>query len=150
MKSTLSEYNKYDPIEKSAPRVGVGIVVENNVGKLLLGKRLGSHGVGEWSFPGGHLEYGEEFIECAARELKEETGLEASIYEFAGVTNNLLGPGKKHYVTVFIAATKLQGEPQLLEPDKCEGWQWFDRDDLPMPLFATVASFIEANAGSTS
>lgn len=40
------------------PRVGVGVLIFRN-GLLLLGKRSGSHGAGDWSAPGGHLEYGE-------------------------------------------------------------------------------------------
>jgi len=27
------------------------------------------------------------------------------------------------------------GEVQLMEPDKCEQWEWFEWDNLPSPLF---------------
>lgn len=38
---------------------------------------------------------------------------------------------------------QFEGEPKLLEPDKCEGWQWFDWDSLPEPLFPSVESLIK-------
>ena len=44
-------------------------------GKVLLSKRKGSHGEGEFAFPGGHLEYMEGFADCARREVQEEYGI---------------------------------------------------------------------------
>ncbi|MFA4941602.1 MAG: NUDIX domain-containing protein, partial [Patescibacteria group bacterium] len=38
--------------EKKYPRVGVGVMIQNEKGEVLLGLRQGSHGAGEWSFPG--------------------------------------------------------------------------------------------------
>ncbi|WP_134596929.1 NUDIX domain-containing protein, partial [Pseudomonas aeruginosa] len=40
-----------------APQVGVGVLILRD-GKVLLGRRKGSHGAGCWSAPGGHLELG--------------------------------------------------------------------------------------------
>lgn len=51
--------------------------------------------------PGGHLEYGESFAECAKREVLEETGLEVGEIKFLVATNDVFGEGK-HYVTVFV------------------------------------------------
>ena len=48
------------------PKVGVGVMVLKD-GKVLLTRRKGSHGAGEYSFPGGHLEYMESFEDCARR-----------------------------------------------------------------------------------
>ena len=50
------------PLELSPPRVGVGVILLNPQGKILLGKRKGSHAP-YWSIPGGHLEHGESFEE---------------------------------------------------------------------------------------
>lgn len=62
---------------------------------------LTSH-VGTLQCPGGHLEYGESFEECARREVLEETGLEVGNIQFRTATNDVFGEGK-HYVTVFVS-----------------------------------------------
>jgi 8-oxo-dGTP diphosphatase len=38
---------------------------------------------------------------------------------------------------------KFEGEPELTEPDKCEGWEWFDWDNLPSPIFSTIPLLIK-------
>jgi 8-oxo-dGTP diphosphatase len=82
---------------------------------------------------------GESFEECAARELIEETGLDIDKVEFLTVTNNLFLKETKpsHYVTVFMRAVLADPHqvPQNLEPGKCDGWDWYDWDNLPKPLF---------------
>jgi dCTP diphosphatase len=94
-------------IDKVRPRIGVGVLVADAINRtLLLGKRSGSHGEGEWAPPGGHLEFGESVEQCAVRELYD----------------------------------KWEGEPQVLEPHKCDGWDWFPADRLPEPLFPSVQS----------
>lgn len=121
--------------------VGVGVLVVQN-GLVLLGKRKGSHGAGTWSAPGGRLEYGEEIIECAARELKEETGLSASVFELGPYSNDVFPEVEEQYVTLFVVARGISGSPLNLEPHKCEGWHWFKWGDWPSPLFKPVDSFL--------
>ncbi len=128
-----------DEIIKERPRIGVGIVLRNN-GQVLLGKRVGSSGSGNWGFPGGHLEYGEQVEECAARELLEETGLVAKSIFVGPWTNDTM---EKHYVTLFAFVDEFEGELQLKEPNKCLGWEWFSWDNLPEPLFTPIVSLIK-------
>jgi len=131
-----------DKSENLYPKVGVGVMVIKD-GKVLLGKRKGSHGEGEYAWPGGHFEYMESFEGCAKREVKEETGLEIANIRFLRLLNLKAYP-PKHYVDIGLIADWKNGEPEIMEPEKCEGWDWYSVDDLPSPLFGTVASYIEA------
>ncbi|MEK6901677.1 MAG: NUDIX domain-containing protein, partial [Nanoarchaeota archaeon] len=80
------------------PQVGVGVlIVKNN--KVLLGKRKNAHGEGTWCPPGGHLEFGESFEDCARRETFEETGISIKNIRFITATNDIFSE-EKHYITL--------------------------------------------------
>ncbi|KAL6186646.1 hypothetical protein ACLB2K_042766 [Fragaria x ananassa] len=107
--------------------------------KVLLGKRRSRLGDSTFSLPSGHLEFGETFEECATRELKEETDLDIENIELLTVTNNLFLDEAKpsQYVAVFMRAVLADPskEPQNMEPEFCDGWGWYEWDNLPKPLF---------------
>ncbi|KAF1948491.1 hypothetical protein CC80DRAFT_498088 [Byssothecium circinans] len=107
------------------PKVGVGVIVHDGAGNIVMGERIGSHGAGTLHCPGGHLEYGESFASCAQREVLEETGLEIGDVKFLVATNDVFGEGK-HYVTVFVTAVIVGEvkEPVPMEPLKCAKWEW--------------------------
>jgi len=50
----------------------------------------------EWILPKGHLEEGEDPAEAAAREVKEETGIDIRVREHIGETRYRFGPGLQH------------------------------------------------------
>lgn len=124
------------------PKVGLAVIIVRDK-QVLLGQRKNAHGAGSWCFPGGHLEFGEEFIECAQREVQEETGLQLTNIKPAAFTNDIFTQEGKHYITLFFTAECDSGEPQLLEPDKCEGWAWFSWDNLPQPLFLPIQNLLK-------
>jgi 8-oxo-dGTP diphosphatase len=126
---------------ENIPRIGVACVVERS-GKVLLGQRKGSHAQGAWAFPGGHLEFGETVEACAKRELVEETGLIPGSARLGPWVENMMEEGQKHYITLFVFFDNFQGEPQRMEPEKCQGWEWFSWDDLPKPLFSPISSLL--------
>lgn len=123
------------------PFVGISVLVVKQ-GKLLLGKRRGSHGAGEYAAPGGHLEHLESFQFCAAREVMEEAGIEIGPLRFLRVLN-ATQYAPKHYVNLAFVADWKAGEPEVREPDKIERWDWYSIDDLPSPLFAMLPSAIK-------
>ena len=120
-------------MEQQKPKVGIGVMIMRD-GKVLLGERKGSHGEGEYSFPGGHLEYMESFGECARRETREECGIEIDNIRFQFLSN-VIKYAPKHYVHIGLTADYKNGEPKVLEPEKCESWDWYAIDDLPQPIF---------------
>jgi 8-oxo-dGTP diphosphatase len=124
------------------PKVGIAVLVKSD-SKVLLGQRKGAHGASTWAPPGGHLEFGESVEECARRELLEETALKIISHTLGPWVENIMENGKKHYITLFVTVVQFEGDLQLLEPDKCEGWQWFSWNELPRPLFAPFDSFIK-------
>lgn len=126
----------FDPMSTDLPRpqVGLGVVILRD-GKVLVGQRRGAHGADTWSIPGGHVEFGESWEQCARREAKEETGLEIEHITFLGVTDDWdIGEGK-HYVTIFVRAQCKTGEPRITEPDKYTELTWCEWERIPSPRF---------------
>ena len=105
-------------------------------GSVLVGMRKGSHGAGRLALPGGHLEMGESWAWCAAREVKEETDLDldASSLVVNHVTNdaNIDGNPNKHYITIFMQGRVDEDSPEEknMEPHKCEGWYWATVEEI--------------------
>ena len=126
--------------DDKAPRVGIGVYVFNGEGRILLGRRKGSHGSGLWAPPGGHLGFGESFEQCARREVAEEAGIALKDVAYAGLTNDFFAAEAKHYVTVAMTARLESGDPVVMEPEKCEGWRWFAWSEFPSELFLPVAN----------
>ncbi|MEK7588511.1 MAG: NUDIX domain-containing protein [Patescibacteria group bacterium] len=128
-------------MEDQRPKVGMGVLIFKE-GKILLGKRKGSHGEGHYSAPGGHLEYMESFEDCIVRETLEESGITIKNLKFIHVAN-VFSYAPKHYVNICLSAEWESGEPKVLEPEKCESWSWYGLDDLPDPLFIQTKLAIE-------
>lgn len=123
--------------------VGIGVMILRE-GKILLRRHHRRNAPrGEYEFPGGHLEYGESFEECARREVREECGLEIKNIRFLFL-GNFLNYSKKHYVQVQLLADWKKGEPMRKEKNRGEEWGWYDAKKLPHPLFKMTELAIQS------
>ena len=129
-------------VEEQRPQVGIGVMIFKD-GKVLLGKRKGSHGSNNYAFPGGHLEYMESFEDCAKRETLEECGIKINKIKFQFLAN-MKEYSPKHYTHINLMAYWKSGEPKVLEPEKCENWDWYNLNKLPSPLFRACEWAIES------
>jgi ADP-ribose pyrophosphatase YjhB (NUDIX family) len=116
------------------PAPGVVVVIEKDE-RVLLGKRKGSFGKGQWGLPQGYIEFNEDFLTAAVREVKEETGLDIEIRAILNVTSNRLSP-QLHTLAIVLLAQVKAGEPQA--GDDLETLQWFPLKG-PLPEMAFEA-----------
>src|SRR5919106_5518201 len=91
--------------ESAHPEVAVGAVVQRGDDVLLIRRARGT-AVGQWSIPGGRVEFGEGLKAALAREVLEETGLEVKVGRFLGWAERMgTEPAAYHYVILDFAAT---------------------------------------------
>ena len=123
------------------PRIGVGVLVWRGR-QLLLGKRIVDGENACWQFPGGRLESEETVIECAVREVLEETSVQVKNCRHLGFTDTLFDLGSRTFIALFVSCEYEAGQTRVLEPGKCKLWQWFDYQQLPTPLFKPIEVFL--------
>jgi 8-oxo-dGTP diphosphatase len=100
--------------------------------KVLLIKRGTPPRLGQWSLPGGRIEWGEAVDVAALRELKEETGVEAELTGLLDVVDGVFtsretGETTRHYVMIDYAARWTGGEP--VAGDDAADARFFTRDE---------------------
>ena len=118
------------------PGVGIGIIIENSAGEVLIGRRIGSHAQ-KYSIPGGAVKLGETFEEAATREALEEHDITVIEPRVIAVTNNLetFREDGVHFISIILHARRFKGEPKIMEPAKCRKILWCNPRMLPEPHF---------------
>lgn len=117
------------PVQRPVPTVGVVCLKGDQV---LLIKRGTPPRLGQWSLPGGRIEWGEAVDVAALRELKEETGVEAQLTGLLDVidgvfTSRETGETTRHYVMIDYAARWTGGEP--VAGDDAADARFFSREE---------------------
>lgn len=109
-----------------APLVGVGVVVFNAVGEVLLIKRGRPPRAGQWSLPGGLVDLGERLAEAARREVAEECAVQIELggllTTFEPIERDAEGRIEYHYVVIDYWARHLSGEPVAQDDAAAVAW----------------------------
>jgi 8-oxo-dGTP diphosphatase len=130
-------------MDEHQPAVGVGALILSEDGrKILMSKRINSK-VGNDTFGtvGGHVEYGEHPIEALKRECIEELNITIKNIKFVHCMS-MVKYGK-HYIDLTFSANVDGGVPEIMEPDKRVGLEWYDLEALPGPVFEPVTIGLE-------
>lgn len=117
--------------------VGVGAAIFNREGKLFLtlrGKKAKNE-QGKWEIPGGSVEFGETLEQAIKREIKEEHGIDIEVIELLDVCSHIIPDEHQHWVSPTYICKIVNGEPKIVEPEKCDAFGWFTREEaLSLPL----------------
>ncbi len=107
------------------PEICVGAIARRDDSLLLIERGRGA-AVGEWSVPGGRVEFGESLAEAARRETAEETGLEVVVGDVIGWVERV--SAEHHFVIVDFAVTVVGGT--LRAGDDAADVRWVAVNDL--------------------
>ncbi|MGA2141943.1 MAG: NUDIX hydrolase [Brevinematales bacterium] len=119
------------------PCPGVVTLIKDMQGKILIGKRNADVDFpGKWCLPGGYIENNESFIECARREIMEETGLVVELEGIVNVVSNFLDDD--HHTLVIVLTGKSLSEESRAGDDMTD-LIWITGNDLDDIEFAFEA-----------
>jgi ADP-ribose pyrophosphatase YjhB (NUDIX family) len=137
--------NPTHPSEAPAiPAIGVGGVVFDAEGRVLLVRRGSPPQVGLWHIPGGRLEPGETLADCCRREVREETGIRVIPGPILAVADRRVE--NFHYVIIDFLAWLATESPPNPEPasDAAEARWIAPREIDTLPLVEGLESVIRA------
>ncbi|OZM58713.1 hypothetical protein CIB95_03855 [Lottiidibacillus patelloidae] len=146
--SCASEYNLEDLLHCKYcgyivyrnPSPGVVVFIEKD-NKVLLGKRKGKYGYNKWGFPGGFIEFNEDFLTAAHREVKEETNLNIEISSILNVFTNFISPSL-HTIVIVLLAELTSGN--MKPNDDLKDLKWYCLDsEMPDMAFESEKYIID-------
>ncbi|WP_264777107.1 NUDIX hydrolase [Deinococcus aetherius] len=116
------------PSSPPGPTPGAGGVVLDALGRVLLVR----YRSGAWAFPKGHVEPGETLEQTAVREVREETGVAATLLSPLPETRYTNDRGEARVIHWFVMRAA-QGTPTALEATFTEG-EFFPPDEAAARL----------------
>ncbi len=126
------------------PKVAAGVIIEHT-GRIALLQRAGEPARGRWTFPGGYVDRGEPVPVAAAREAREEVGLQVRVGALVGVYSSQGDP-----VVLIVYRGEVAGG-QFRPGPEAEQVGWLLPGELPWEELAfpsTVAAFTDYLKGA--
>jgi ADP-ribose pyrophosphatase YjhB (NUDIX family) len=107
------------------PKVAVGTVIRDELGRIVLVRRAIEPGYGKWVLPGGYVDRGEQVHVAAVREAREEAGLEIRLERLINVYSY---PGRAPVVIMFTAS--ILGGTLMVDDEGLEA-RFFETEEIP-------------------
>jgi 8-oxo-dGTP diphosphatase len=131
------------------PVLAVAAVIWNDRREVLLIRRTKEPRKGQWSLPGGKVEFGESLEDAVHREIREETGLEIALLGLAGIAETVLdasaGAANIHFVLIDYSARVVSGKA-VAASDAADA-TWFSQEQVAaLPLWSETQRIIAQSA----
>lgn len=112
-------------------------------GKILLLRRFNTgYEDGNYSVPAGHIDGNERATKAMSREAMEETGITISEDKLKMI-HVMHRKSTEERIDFFFEVNQWQGEPKIMEKDKCDDLSWFSIEQLPQNIVLYVRVGIE-------
>lgn len=104
--------------------------------------------MGQWGFPGGHVELGETALDGAVRELREETGIQARACRYLTnldvILRNETGALQRHFLLTAVLCEYISGDLKAADDAQAALWVPLNQlNDGSLPLIDRVAEIAE-------
>ena len=134
-KQTWLEREDYRKMLRAMPVVSVDLVIYDEAGRILLGRRNNRPAADSWFVPGGRLLKGEDIASAVRRISMQELGIEMDHERVLGVYHQRYPDNfaddsfDSHYVT-FPVSVVAAGSTKLCSDDQHEELRWWVLEDL--------------------
>ncbi|MBL0500222.1 GDP-mannose mannosyl hydrolase [Aeromonas caviae] len=136
-KSPLLNKAQFQQIVAATPLISLDLLVRNDQGQVLLGRRLNRPAQGFWFVPGGRVRKDERLDDAFLRLTQEELGLVTSRnsarllgpYEHF-YTDNFSGEDFSTHYVVLGYELAWQGQQDALPVSQHDQYRWFSGDEL--------------------
>lgn len=117
--------------------MGVAVILRDEQGRVLLGRRASGEYAGLWCIPCGYVEWDEDVRAAAEREFREETGIPVRAGKVAAVHSNFHNP-RQHTVGIWFEGERA-GSGEDARDDELDELGYFDPAEPPDLAFPTDA-----------
>lgn len=132
----------FKSVIQSTPLISIDLIVRNEQGEVLLGKRVNAPAKGYWFVPGGRVRKNETLDDAFVRLVREELGIESGITradaKFLGVYEHFYddcvfgNEVSTHYIVMGYEIADLNFEDITENIDQHEGYKFFDINGLKL------------------